>query len=182
MSRHSATAIGSSSASGAPDASAEAETDNEPDAGSVASGAPARGTRPEDQSPDFTVPRAPLASRNRPFQQTQLARIDEALTLASRETGLLFSVYVGELGQDSRMTAEALFAKLGKSSSVPVLIALSPAERKLEIVTGGESARRIPNRAAGLAALAMRGSFSSGDLAGGIVSGLRQLADAAGRK
>jgi hypothetical protein len=50
----------------------------------------------------------------------------------------------------------------------------------MEIVTGGESARRIPNRVAGLAALAMRASFSSGDLTGGIVSGLRQLADAAG--
>jgi len=50
----------------------------------------------------------------------------------------------------------------------------------MEIVTGGESARRIPNRVAGLAALAMRGSFSSGDLTGGIVTGLRQLADAAG--
>lgn len=186
MSRHSATAIGSSGSSEASGTSAEVEPETEAgtesNAGSVAPGAPARGTRAEDQSPDFTVPRAALVSRDRPFQQTQLSRIDEALTLASRETGLLFSVYVGELGPDPRATAEALFAKLGRRSSEPVLIALSPAERKLEIVTGGESARRIPNRAAGLAALAMRGSFSNGDLAGGIVSGLRQLADAAGRK
>ncbi len=172
MSRHSATAIGHD----------DTGTDPEPDAGSVAPGAPARGPRPQDKSHDFTVPRAPLVSRDRPFQQTQLNRIDEALTLASRETGLLFSVYVGELGADPRTTAEALFGKLGSRHPAPVLVALSPAERKLEIVTGGESARRIPNRAAGLAALAMRGSFSNGDLAGGIVSGLRQLADAAGRK
>jgi len=47
-------------------------------------------------------------------------------------------------------------------------------------VTGGESARRIPNRITGLAALAMRASFTTGDLAGGIVNGLRQLADSAG--
>lgn len=180
MSRHSATAIGSSQS--APTADAQAERGAEPDVGSVAPAAPARGPRAEHRSPDFTVARAPLVSRDRPFQQAQLSRIDEALTLASRETGLLFSVYVGDLGQDSRATAEALFAKLGASSSVPVLIALSPADRKLEIITGGESARRIPNRAAGLAALAMRASFSNGDLAGGIVNGLRQLADAAGRK
>lgn len=180
MSRHSATAIGSNAAS--PTSEAQVEPGTEPNATSVAPAVRARAARREDQSPDFTVPRAPLVSRNRPFQQAQLSRIDEALTLASRETGLLFSVYVGDLGQDSRATAEALFAKLGASSAVPVLIALSPADRKLEIITGGESARRIPNRAAGLAALAMRASFSNGDLTGGIVNGLRQLADAAGQK
>jgi Domain of unknown function (DUF5130) len=133
-------------------------------------------SRPKEQS----TPRASLASPDRPFKQSQLSRIDEALTLASRETGLLFSVYVGDLGSSSRATAEAMFSKLAASHRAPVLVALSPAQRKLEIVTGGESARRIPNRAAGLAALAMRASFSNGDLTGGIVSGLRQLADAAG--
>jgi uncharacterized membrane protein YgcG len=129
---------------------------------------------------ELSAPRASLASADRPFKQAQLARIDEALTLASRETGLLFSVYVGELGPASRETAEAMFGKLAATHQAPVLLAISPAQRKLEIVTGGESARRIPNRAAGLAALAMRAAFSQGDLTGGIVSGLRQLADAAG--
>jgi len=129
---------------------------------------------------DFTTPRAGRVSRDRPFKQSQLTRIDEALTLASRETGLLFSVYVGPLGDEPRLAADRLFGKLAARHPAPVLIAVSPAERRMEIVTGGESARRIPNRVAGLAALAMRGSFSSGDLTGGIVSGLRQLADAAG--
>jgi hypothetical protein len=129
---------------------------------------------------DFTTPRAALTSRDRPFKQSQLSRIDEALTLASRETGLLFSVYVGPLGGEPRATAELLFDKLAARHQAPVLVAVSPGERRMEIVTGGESARRIPNRIAGLAALAMRASFSSGDLTGGIVSGLRQLADAAG--
>ena len=129
---------------------------------------------------DFTTPRAGRISRDRPFKQSQLTRIDEALTLASRETGLLFSVYVGPLGDEPRLAADRLFGKLAARHPAPVLIAVSPAERRMEIVTGGESARRIPNRVAGLAALAMRGSFSSGDLTGGIVTGLRQLADAAG--
>ncbi len=135
----------------------------------------------QDQRPkDFTTSRAALVSADRPFKPSQLARIDEALTLASAETGLLFSVYVGPLGEVSRVTAERLFDKLAVRHPAPVLLAISPAERKLEIVTGGESSRRIPNRVAGLAALAMRASFTSGDLTGGIVSGLRQLADAAG--
>ncbi len=130
---------------------------------------------------EMTTPRAGLITPDRPFKPAQLARIDEALTLASRETGLLFSVYVGDLGESSRATAEAMFAKLAATHHAPVLLAISPAQRRLEIVTGGESARRVPNRIAGLAALAMRGSFANGDLTGGIVTGLRQLADAAGR-
>jgi Domain of unknown function (DUF5130) len=129
---------------------------------------------------EFSTPRADGSSPDRPFKQSQLSRIDEALTLASRETGLLFSVYVGPLGGQPRAAAELLFGKLAARHPAPVLVAVSPAERRMEIVTGGESARRIPNRVAGLAALAMRASFSSGDLTGGIVSGLRQLADAAG--
>lgn len=134
-----------------------------------------------DRSPDFTTPRAAPVSPDRPFKQSQLSRIDEALTLASYETGLLFSVYVGALGPDARACAEALFGKLASRHHAPVLLAISPGERKLEIVTGGVAARRIPNRVAGLAALAMRASFSNGDLTGGIVGGLRQLADAAGK-
>jgi hypothetical protein len=130
---------------------------------------------------EMTTRRASLVSPDRPFKPAQLSRIDEALTLASRETGLLFSVYVGDLGESSRATAEAMFAKLADRHHAPVLLAVSPAQRRLEIVTGGESARRVPNRIAALAALAMRGSFATGDLTGGIVTGLRQLADAAGQ-
>lgn len=130
---------------------------------------------------ELTTPRASAISPDRPFKPAQLARIDEALTLASRETGLTFSLYVGGLGESSRATAEAMLAQLAGRHAAPVLLAISPAQRRLEIVTGGESARRIPNRSASLAALAMRGSFANGDLTGGIVTGLRQLADAAGR-
>lgn len=129
---------------------------------------------------DLTTRRASATGPDRPFKPAQLSRIDEALTLASRETGLLFSVYVGDLGASSRNTAETMFAKLAGRHPAPVLVAVSPGQRQLEIVTGGDSARRIPNRAAALAALAMRGSFANGDLTGGIVTGLRQLADAAG--
>lgn len=135
---------------------------------------------PNARTKEMTTQRAGLTSPDRPFKPEQLSRIDEAMTLASHETGLLFSVYVGKLGESSRATAEAMFAKLAGRHAAPVLLAISPGERKLEIVTGGESARRIPNRSAALAALAMRGAFASGDLTGGIVTGLRQLADAAG--
>jgi hypothetical protein len=112
-----------------------------------------------------------------PFNARQLARLDEALTLSSRETGLNFSLYVGAFKPPARAHAEALFERLDDAS---VLVAVSPAQRVLHIVTGPESAKRLPNRACALAALAMRASFANGDLVGGIVTGLRMLADAAG--
>lgn len=111
------------------------------------------------------------------FTQTQLTRLDEALTLATGESGLRFSVYVGRLESPTRAHAEALFEKLSDDA---VLLAVAPGERALHIVTGPESAQRLPNRACALAALAMRASFSSGDLTGGLVNGLRMLADTAG--
>jgi hypothetical protein len=112
------------------------------------------------------------------FTARQLSRLDEALTLSSRESGLIFSVYVGEFQPPTRAHAEALFERLNDDS---VLVAISPTQRVLHVVTGPESSTRLPNRACALAALAMRASFSNGDLVGGIVTGLRMLADAAGR-
>jgi hypothetical protein len=113
-----------------------------------------------------------------PFTIRQLARLDEALTLSSSETGLTLSLYVGEFKPPTRAHAEALFEKLTDASC---LVAVSPGQRVLHIVTGPESAKRLPNRACALAALAMRASFANGDLTGGIVTGLRMLADSAGR-
>lgn len=118
-----------------------------------------------------------LESNEGPFTSRQLARIDEALTLSSRETGLTFSVYVGELQTPTRAHAEALFERLNDES---VLITVSPGQRSLHIVTGPASSKRLPNRACALAALAMRAAFANGDLTGGITTGLRSLADYAG--
>jgi len=118
------------------------------------------------------------SSTSAPFTSRQLTRLDEALTLSSRETGLVFAVYVGELKDPPRAHAEALFERLTDDA---VLIAVSPGQRVLHIVTGPESSKRLPNRACALAALSMRASFSNGELVGGLVAGLRMLADSAGR-
>jgi uncharacterized protein DUF5130 len=123
-------------------------------------------------------PQGPI-SADSPFTTRQLSRLDEALTLSSRETGLTFSVYVGDFKAPTRAHAEALFEKLDDAS---VLVAVSPGQRTLHIVTGPESSKRLPNRACALAALAMRASFANGDLTGGLVTGLRMLADSAGNR
>ncbi|WP_367131456.1 DUF5130 family protein [Saccharothrix sp. HUAS TT1] len=120
-------------------------------------------------------PHAPIL----PFTPVQLASLDEALTLASRTTGLDFSVYLGGLGADSRAKAEELHASTPRPTHA-VLVAVSPGERKVEVVTGDESHRRIPDRGTKLAVMSMVASFKEGDLAGGLVSGLRMLTDQAG--
>ena len=115
-----------------------------------------------------------------PFTTRQLLRLDEAMRLADKSTGLVFSIYVGGLDEPSRETAKKLHGELADPAN-SVLIAVSPNERVLEIVTGSAARKRLPDRACKLAALAMTAAFGGGDLAGGLVSGLAQLADHAGR-
>jgi uncharacterized membrane protein YgcG len=115
-----------------------------------------------------------------PFTTPQLLRLDEALRLADQSTGLIFSVYVGDLDEPARGYAEKLHGQLADPDH-SVLVAVSPNQRLLEIVTGAEARKRIPDRSAKLAALSMAAAFGGGDLAGGIVSGLAQLAEQAGK-
>jgi Domain of unknown function (DUF5130) len=115
-----------------------------------------------------------------PFTTRQLLRLDEALRLADSSTGLTFSVYVGDLDEPTRAYAEKLHSQL-VSPATSVLIAVSPNQRVLEIVTGPDARRRLPDRTTKLAALSMAAAFGGGDLAGGIISALAQLADHAGR-
>ncbi|MEU0797368.1 DUF5130 family protein [Amycolatopsis sp. NPDC005961] len=124
-------------------------------------------------------PEAPTS----PFTTRQLARLDEALTFASRETGLDFSLYLGELGTDSRSAAEKLHSTTANPAN-SVLIAVSPGEKLIEIVTGKTAHVRLPDRGCKLAVASMVASFKEGDLVRGLVNGLanalRMLSDQAG--
>lgn len=115
-----------------------------------------------------------------PFTSAQLTRLDEALTFASRATRLRFSVYLGDLGEDSRAGAEKLLDGLGPEATDSVLIAVDPQRRKVDIVTGPEAHIRLADRGCKLAVMSMLASFKEGDLAGGLLSGLRMLSDQAG--
>ena len=117
---------------------------------------------------------------DRIFSYQELARLDEALTMSSRETGLRFTLYIGDLGKPTRVQAEDMHGRAGGDPAESVLIAVSPGQRVVEVVTGAAAARRLPDRACALAVLSMTGSFAAGDLVGGIVNGLRQLSDQAG--
>lgn len=114
-----------------------------------------------------------------PFAPRQLWRIDQAMSAANRDTGLTFSVYVGDLDEPTRQSAELLHKHLGERGDPAVLIALSPNQRVVEIVTCAQARRLLPDRVCALAILSMTGAFEVGDLAGGIVIGLSMLAEQA---
>jgi uncharacterized membrane protein YgcG len=130
--------------------------------------------------PEQTTSAEGMAALDGPFSTRQLLRLDEALRVADQQTGLTFSVYVGELEEPVRATAERLHKQI-KNAATAVLVAVSPNQRMLEIVTGPDARKRISDRDAKLAALSMAASFAGGDLAGGILAGLDQLATHAGR-
>jgi uncharacterized protein DUF5130 len=116
---------------------------------------------------------------NGPLSTRSLLRLEEALRQADVSTGLTFSVYIGELTEPVRADAEAMHAQLAEPER-SVLIAVSPNQRVLEIVTGIIARRRILDRDAKLAALSMSAAFAGGDLGGGVVAGIAQLAEHAG--
>lgn len=118
---------------------------------------------------------------------SQQERIATAIDRVREDNGLDLSVLVGDLELDDlsqfRAGAERLHAALGQErSSTAVLIVVAPGQRRVEVVTGRGIRRRVPDRVAALAVLAMTTAFSGGDLAGGIVDAVRQIADAAGRR
>jgi uncharacterized membrane protein YgcG len=117
-----------------------------------------------------------------PFTDAQVREVSRACSAASQETGLHYSVYVGPVEGEIREHAERLHAALGARAATGVLVLVAPGDRQLEIVTGKESSRRLSDRSCALAALSMTTAFSGGDLVGGIVTGVRMLAESAGRE
>ena len=142
---------------------------------------------PAHAAPAHTPARAiPSASAGNPevllgpLTARALLRLDEALRLADASTGLTFSVYIGDLEEPVREDAEEMLYRLADPHH-SVLIAVSPNQRLLEIVTGSVASTRILDRDCKLAALSMSAAFAGGDLGGGLVAGLAQLAEHAGR-
>jgi len=111
------------------------------------------------------------------FSARQQDDVVRAIRLARQQSQLPVSVYVGALEGDSRAMAQQLHAALGGTAAESVLVAVDPGARRVEIVTGPEVRRRLDDRAAGLAAMAMTSAFQAGDLSGGIANGVLALAE-----
>lgn len=110
------------------------------------------------------------------FSEHQRDDIVRAVRLAQEQSELRYSVYVGALDGDSRSRAQTLHGALVEAER-SVLLAVDPSTRRLEIMTGPVARRSLDDRACALAAVSMTSSFEAGDLAGGIVDGLRALAE-----
>jgi Domain of unknown function (DUF5130) len=112
-----------------------------------------------------------------PFSRAELATLDDELVRASRAASVHFGIYLGDLGPDTRTRAEELHDSMGDWADNAVLVAVSPGQRVIEVVTGCRAANRLPDRRCKLAVESMVSLFKDGDLAGGLSSGLRMLAD-----
>jgi hypothetical protein len=89
-----------------------------------------------------------------------------------------FAVFVGQVDEDIEAFARREVQRLSYLGPEIVLIAVDPAVRALQVVTSRAAHRRLSDNACALAALSMTTSFGLGDLVGGLVVGLRMLADA----
>ncbi len=114
------------------------------------------------------------------FSAAQRHEIDKAIRDAETISRYEFSVYVGASDGETRPYAERLHASL-VAPDRSVLVLVDPAARIVEVVTGGVARRDLDDAEVQLATLAMRSAFAAGDLVGGIVSGVLQLASHARR-
>ncbi len=114
------------------------------------------------------------------FSPGQRHEIDKAIRDAETLSRIEFSVYVGRSDGETRPFAERLHAAL-VAPARSVLVLVDPAAHLLEIVTGTEAHRVLDDAEVKLAALTMQSAFAAGDLVGGIVRGVHQLAEHARR-
>lgn len=110
------------------------------------------------------------------FTRAQRAEIDRAIRSAETSSRLEFSVYVGESQAPARAFAERLHAGLSAPART-VLVMVDPAARVLEIVTGTQARTVLADSRAALAAETMQSAFAQGDLVGGLIAGITQLAE-----
>ncbi|GAA3227083.1 DUF5130 family protein [Nonomuraea helvata] len=105
--------------------------------------------------------------------------VRRALHAAERRSGLRFGVFLGEPVGSRRHFAERLHAALGEEAGGAVVIFVDLRGRALEIVTGEQARRRLPDGACRLTAMSMATAFSVGDLVGGLLYGIAALAEQA---
>ena len=136
----------------------------------------ASGVQPWDQVPQV----GPAGEADQPLTTTQLELLDDVIREAERFTGLRFSAYLGDLGSNTGAYGRkpAVRARRRRPDRRPA--------GRVSGAAGGrgrhraEAARRVSDRAARLAVLAVVSSCTDGDIAGALVTGIRILADQAG--
>lgn len=115
----------------------------------------------------------------RTLTSAQADDLRQALLTAERRSGMRFGVFLGQPDGGRRHFAEKLHAALGEEAQNAVVVLVDTTSRALEIVTGENARRRLPDSACRLTAMSMATAFSVGDLVGGLLYGIGALADQA---
>ena len=111
-----------------------------------------------------------------PFSSAERFALDEAMRKAEQLCRAEFSVFVGQAQGDPHEFATSLHNSL-VAPSRSILIMVDPAQRVVEVVTGGFVRRHLTDAEVELAVVSMQGFFSVGDLVGGLRCGIQMLAD-----
>lgn len=115
-----------------------------------------------------------------PFRQRERLLLDNTLTEAIRTTGVRFTIYLGDLGENPAEGADAVLPGTPDAEH-SVLIAVSPNQRAVEIRSGRAVADRANDRVVQLGVTAAVSSFTTGDLIDGLISAVRVMSAAIGR-
>lgn len=109
-----------------------------------------------------------------PFPTIDLVVLDNALKFGSREAQARFAVYIGDLGENTAVSAREILAKVPTPDNA-VLLAVSPDQRAIEVVYGSQVKGRGIEEAAPLGVSAAAASFKEGNLIDGLISAIRVL-------
>lgn len=108
-------------------------------------------------------------------------RVAEAVDAAEELTGLQFAVYLGAAPGDTKELAERLFVAAELKGQQPaVLVAVSTAEHRVEILTAEWAQTRVPDAACDATIEMMRPALKSSKYDEALVLGVRHLAEVAG--
>ena len=84
-----------------------------------------------------------------PFPKMDLVELDEALTVATRQSRARFAVYIGDLGAETAARAREILAGVPTPDNA-VLLAVSPSQHSIEVAYGadvrGRGESRRPHR------------------------------------
>ncbi|MFI0432590.1 MAG: DUF5130 family protein [Candidatus Nanopelagicales bacterium] len=110
------------------------------------------------------------------FSARQRGDIERAVQIAEQTSGLSFAAFVGVV--PDRTAAEARLVGLPDAAN-SVLVAVDPGARTVDVVTGPEALRWLPDDRCRLAILTMGSRFAVGDISGGLRAGLALLGEQA---
>jgi hypothetical protein len=116
-----------------------------------------------------------IPSGSGPITDAQRKELQGILERARTISGFAFALYVGPLpaGRSSALDRHSAL----RDPASTVMVAVSPVERVLEIVTGENVAVDLDERACQLAALSMTTALAAGELVAGVREGIVMLAE-----